>query len=103
MRNGTTTQSLIFKARLQAENELKEKRELLKIWEENVQHSMTEVNVLEHLWETGNAEISKALDNAYLKHDRNERIYNKVRIEVNNLEKGIDALETAEWFLEPEW
>lgn len=103
MINGTTTQALIFKARMQAKEELKEKRELLEVWDDNTNNTMGEVLYYEALIELNDTpQVEHALRNAYRKHERACKTYNKVHEEVSNLEKAIDALETAEYYTN-EW
>ena len=101
MINGTTTQALIFKARMQATEELKEKKELLEIWDDNSNDTMGEVLYYEALIELEDTpQVEHALRNAYRKHERACRVYDKVYDTVRNLEQVIDALRTAEYYID---
>lgn len=104
MLNGTTTQSLVFKARMQAKETLKEKRAALEEWDDKTNETMAEVLYYERVIELNDTpEIEHNLANAYRKHERACRIYDSISADIHNIEKAIDNLETAEWLLDEEW
>lgn len=101
----TNPQSLIFMARMQAKTILKEEKEALNEWDNKTDETMANVVYYENLIEIDDTpQVVKALENAYHKHERACETYNNIFASIRNIEKAIDALESAEWLMEcVEW